>query len=306
VAPLNKWRSIRKSGHESAYQFDLLVARLEAELLAGSSAYQDFKDRFDVLVAALLPSLGLNQVREKEATIKEVRSSEFWDGATVEGLERARRELRDIMRFRRIDLRPRTGPKVVDVTEDLAEVRISTRHTKLEGLDLVQYRKQWKEALAALIGKSPALRKIRLCQPVDSKEIEDLAAQVHSQDEHLTLDDLRAYDPELPQEIDRALRRIVGLDAEAVDAYFLEFHAKNPSLTAPQTHFLRMIKNHIGRYGALEIDDLYEQPFTALHSEGLEGVFPDEEQVEALVGAIQAINALSSDSEREEENEVEE
>ena len=38
--------------------------------------------------------------------------------------------------------------------------------------------------------------------------------------------------------------------------------------------------------GMLRIEDLYEAPFTQLHAEGVEGVFPHEEQVSRLLDII--------------------
>ncbi len=49
---------------------------------------------------------------------------------------------------------------------------------------------------------------------------------------------------------------------------------------------LLLLKNHISRYGSIQIDQLYEAPFTALHSNGLDGVFADERMVEELLGIV--------------------
>jgi type I restriction enzyme R subunit len=50
--------------------------------------------------------------------------------------------------------------------------------------------------------------------------------------------------------------------------------------------FLNLLKNHISRYGAIEIEDLYEPPFSNLHSDGLDGVFMDEKMIDELIGII--------------------
>ena len=50
--------------------------------------------------------------------------------------------------------------------------------------------------------------------------------------------------------------------------------------------FLRLIKSHIAHYGAIELDQLYETPFTTIHSEGVDGVFTDQGQVDDLLGII--------------------
>jgi type I restriction enzyme R subunit len=47
-----------------------------------------------------------------------------------------------------------------------------------------------------------------------------------------------------------------------------------------------LLKNHISRYGVIEIEDLYEPPFTTIHSDGLDGVFTDESMVDEVLGVV--------------------
>ena len=59
-----------------------------------------------------------------------------------------------------------------------------------------------------------------------------------------------------------------------------------PKISNPWLGPTRVHKNHISRYGSIEIDQLYEPPFTTLHSDGLDGVFIDEDMVEELIRII--------------------
>ena len=47
-----------------------------------------------------------------------------------------------------------------------------------------------------------------------------------------------------------------------------------------------MLQNHIARHGSVEIDRLYEDPFTTIHADGLDGVFTDEDQIQELIRII--------------------
>jgi type I restriction enzyme R subunit len=76
------------------------------------------------------------------------------------------------------------------------------------------------------------------------------------------------------------------MDADAVNDRFSRFAANHPGLTANQVSFLNLLKNHISRYGSIEIEQLYEPPFTTIHSDGLDGVFTDEPVVEELIAVI--------------------
>jgi type I restriction enzyme R subunit len=87
--------------------------------------------------------------------------------------------------------------------------------------------------------------------------------------------------------LDYIIRSIVGMNQEAVRDRFAEFANHHSKLTAKQILFLNLLQNHIATYGAIELDRLYEAPFTTVHSEGLDGVFTDEEQIDELLTIIQ-------------------
>jgi type I restriction enzyme R subunit len=71
-----------------------------------------------------------------------------------------------------------------------------------------------------------------------------------------------------------------------VNDRFSEFVTRYPSLTSNQVSFLNLLKNHISRFGSIEVGQLYETPFTALHSDGLDGVFTDEKMIDDLISVI--------------------
>ena len=51
-----------------------------------------------------------------------------------------------------------------------------------------------------------------------------------------------------------------------------------------------LLQNHIAKNGGVEIDRLYEAPFTSIDSDGLDGVFPDEIQVIELLNIIHSFD----------------
>ena len=88
--------------------------------------------------------------------------------------------------------------------------------------------------------------------------------------------------------LDHAIRSIIGMDAEVVNERFVAFITAHPGLNSSQIAFLNLLKNHISRYGSIGIEQLYEPPFTTLHSNGLDGIFADEDMVQELIGIIDA------------------
>jgi len=235
--------------------------------------------------------LNLSQVRAKEAVILEARNPAFWVSATVADLERVRVELRGVMHLRQPSASTTLPPKVIDVAEDDALIERKVHTVRLEGLELAAYRDRVERVLRNLFDLNPTLQRIRAGAPVNDDDLRALTSLVLTQDPTLDLTDLLDYYPETAGHLDQAIRQIIGLDAQAVRSRFEEFAQNHPALTAQQVRFLDMLQNHIAQYGSITVERLYEAPFTTLHSEGLDGVFPDERTVQELIKIIQSFTA---------------
>lgn len=287
ISPLMQWRNI--SGHEAAHQFDLRMCQAQIERLRASSQYDDLKDAIRGQIEQL--QMNLSQVRAKEAVILEARNPAFWDHATIADLERVRVELRGVMHLRQPSASTTLPPKVIDVAEDDALIERKTHTVKLEGLELAAYRDRVERVLRNLFDLNPTLQRIRAGEPVNEDDLRALTSLVLTEDPTLDLTDLLDYYPETAGHLDQAIRQIIGLDAQAVRRRFEDFAQAHPALTAQQVRFLDMLQNHIARYGTITVERLYEAPFTTLHSEGLDGVFPDERTVQELIDIIETFTA---------------
>jgi type I restriction enzyme R subunit len=67
---------------------------------------------------------------------------------------------------------------------------------------------------------------------------------------------------------------------------FVEF-ARRYANRPEQTQFLRLLQNHIEKYGSITLEKLYEAPFTSINSDGPDGLFSQDSQVEALIQIIE-------------------
>ncbi|NLE61933.1 MAG: restriction endonuclease subunit R, partial [Planctomycetes bacterium] len=283
MAPLMQWRNI--AGSVPAYEFDRICCQLQAELLRGSSRAADLRAELVNRVSQL--QINLNPVKVKLAVIERVKSGPFWTAPTVQDIEEVRTELRGIMQYRAAgDGGAGSPPKVIDVAEDESLVERKKYTPKLEGLDLLAYRDRVQRVLTELIDASPALQKIKAGQPVTKPELDEVTSLVVAQEPDLNLSDLIEYFPETAGDLAIAIRSIIGLDAAAVDQRFTAF-AQNYRLNAIQLRFLDLLKNHIREYGSIELDRLYDAPFTSLSEEGLDGVFPDQQQADDLIRLVE-------------------
>ena len=78
------------------------------------------------------------------------------------------------------------------------------------------------------------------------------------------------------------------MDSNAVADKFASFAAQY-SLSGQQIRFLDMLKNHIRDFGTVEMSQLFDQPFTHIHTGGITGVFPDMDQVMAIKAIVDGL-----------------
>lgn len=291
LASLMQWRPLNKQS--DAYDFDLLIAHLQLELLRGSNKAADYRADLEQVLGEL--PTNLNQVHAKRDIIDNILSASFWNDRPqvdiVLDLENARETLRGLMQYRQKATSPRQNAIVLDLKEDSDAEERKQVHVPLKGLELTVYRNRVHDVLTPLFDSSPALQKIRSGQAISPDEFKTLQALVLEQDPDLDLGVLRVFYPEFADNLSQVLQSIVGLDAKVVEEVFAEFVQEHPGLHSRQVKFLEMLKNHIGRYGSLKLEQLYDAPFTTLAPEGIEGIF--EEDVIDKIGELLDVVSVS-------------
>lgn len=281
MAPLMKWVDFRN--HVDAYRFDLLVTNLEIEFLKKSGQFSDLKDQLLDKISRL--QMHLNPVREKAELIKKVKTPGFWEEASPDSLENIRRELRGIMKYVAKTTYDPEPPKFIDIQD--GQVEYKRLPTSLKFTDMTGFRKKVQEALLRVFEENPTLQKIKTGEPVSREDLKALTSLVLTRTPNVDEQVLREFF-ETAEPLDHAIRSIIGMDASVVNGCFADFVAGYPSLTANQVSFLNLLKNYISRYGCIEVEQLYEPPFTTLHSGGLDGVFTDEAMIDELLVVIES------------------
>lgn len=290
IAPLMVWREVY--GKEPALKFDLLLAKLSIATLAKSSDAADLRD--DVIDRVSKLPVNLAPVAEKIPAIEKAKRKSGYESATTLDLDSLRTELRGIMRYQQEPTGPKFEPPILDLKEDEGEYTFTPHHVKLAGLDLAAYRNRVESVLRDLFDQSAALRNIRAGLPVAEEDLDQLVQDVLLQDPDLHLEELLNHYPNKAQNLALAIRRVIGLDAEKVNEQFKAFVQQYPALNANQIRFLELLKSHISTYGAIELERLWENPFTTLHSEGIDGVFTDSAQIDSLLDLLNNLNETAA------------
>ena len=277
-----QWRDIR--GFYEAYSLDLLFAKMQTTLLQGGGNINDLKIKLLDWLGQL--SINLSQVRKKIEIIKRVQTKEFWQNVSGEDLEAVREPLRQIIHHRNVPSRQYTQPREVDITEVQEQEQYFRRHSSFSAVDQKIYEQAVEKELKQLLETDPTLQKIWSGQPVTEADIESLTSLVLVQSSNVSQDVLKEFfNGKTVEELVFSIRSIVGMDPRTISRHFAEFVLKRPDLTAKQTRFLGLVKSHLAQHGSITIDKLYEQPFTVLDSEGLDGIF-GELKIEELIQSI--------------------
>ncbi|WP_246514918.1 DEAD/DEAH box helicase family protein [Desulfonema limicola] len=284
IAPLMQWVNIRKS--RNAIEFDLLITKMQTELVMGSAGFENLKNVFLNQISQL--QMILNPVKEKAEIIKKVWSAGFWNGVTTDDLEYMREELRGIMQYRQKDTPPEQITKIIDI-QDIGD-EYQARTTNLETIDMQAYRLRVEDALNELFVSNPTLQKIKNGETVSQDDLNALTSLVLTQHPGVDLNILKDFYKDTAMPLDNIIRSIIGMDIETVKQRFADFVSRHPGLTAKQTRFLGLLQHHISRNGSIEIERLYEDPFITIDSNGPDGVFPHSSQIDDLISIIETFN----------------
>ena len=279
IAPLMQWRNIR--GLSDALALDLLIARMQRAVVRGSGELADLKIELMDRLAAL--QMHLNPVREKAEIIKRVKSNAFWTDVSVADLEEVRISLREILHHRARGGSLGIPPKVVDITEDQGWMQFARRSASLKSVDMKAYQKIIEVELKKHFETNPVLKKIRAGEPVSDQDINALVPLILTQNPDVQREHLEEFFSETAVPLYLTIRTIVGMDPEAVREKFARFIQKHPKVTAKQIRFLSLLQNHIARYGTIEVERLYDAPFTVIDADGPDGVFENEGDLSDLI-----------------------
>ena len=257
IAPLMQWQDVRGQG--DAIRFDMDIIAAQTTLYTNKDKIAPIAANVIAKVDALPPHLV--QVQQHGDLIN---------------------TLRGVMHLMEKDAAPPPpAPVYTDITEDGDHIKYEVQETNIRSVDFKLYRQQVQGILEPLFTTSPVLVKIRNGEPVTEQELDELTKLVMIQNPNVDIKVLKEFYPEATAGLDQILRTLVGMDGNAVAARFADFAAAH-NLNSQQLRFLDLLKNHIRDFGTVEMKQLFEQPFTRIHTEGITGVFTEMDQVMAI------------------------
>ncbi len=229
-----------------------------------------------------------NPVKAKATTINAVRAKEFWAVVTVPKLEEVRSDLRGIMKYQQQVPAARVALEVYDV--DDANFSTETYIPKLEGLDLIEYRRRVESVLRAHFAQNSTLQRIRDGKAVRDEDLETLAKLVLEVDDKANVKHLAGHDPatrrSLLTRLPKPRRPRPGRRRASVHGLRAQASQK---LSAQQLRFLQVLQNYIAQNGGIELERLYEPPFTTVHAESVDGIFTAPGEVDEILAILERL-----------------
>ena len=273
-------------------QVDFKAMRFEKDVLEASLAQlKGEKEKYAALTESLtaqiseLP-LSVNVVAQEAGLIQKAQTNHYWATITDLGFDDLVKRLGPLMHYR--DGRGQSdGPAKFNFADVLTAKEYVEFGPEHESLSIGQYRKLVEEKVNELTASNPILQKIRDGMNVTEEEAEDLAAQLHQEHPHITLQLLRRVYHHQRASFIRFIRHILGIEIlesfpDTVSKSIDQFITQHPALNSHQLRFLQLLREFLIERGGIEKRDLIQAPFTVIHPSGIRGVFSPLEINEIL------------------------
>jgi type I restriction enzyme, R subunit len=263
-----------------AKQFDLLMLRMELCLLRGEPGLAKMQESVTAIAELLEQQTAIPAVAAKLPLIREVQSTEFWEGVDVLSLERMRKGLRDLVAL--IEKRKR-NIVYTDFADEIGTGELIALPGISPGVDAEKFRDKAEKFLRKH-ESDLAIQKLRFNEPLNAEDLK--ALEVIFQNEGSAPEEIAAAVKEADG-LGLFVRSILGMDRGAAKSALSHF-LDGKTLTANQIQFLDLVVNHLAQRGWINPVLLFESPFTDFHQEGVLGLF-DESSTAALLVALNAV-----------------
>lgn len=234
----------------------------------------------------------ISAVSAKESRIREVLSSEFWKGITIEAIDELTDEFCPLMKYRKPD---KDKPLGIDVSDDVIERRW-INYTEGKQMASDKYWEVFVNELEQYAKSSQALKKILADEPIWPQDVSELERLFKQSEYCITLNNLRrAYGrptAEFEQLIKVALWKATMPEWETEVAELFDKYVRNNNFTSNQIRFLQIMKAVIIQKKFITYEDFYGDTFEkAFWMGAFERLFrkPEQEKVMEFVGRFSLV-----------------
>ncbi len=271
-----------KPENETAKRFDHLLLKLQLAVLQNHKSYEKLKEQVVEIARRLEEKETVPMVKAQMELIEEIQKDDFWQDINLPILENVRKRLRDLIEFIDKNHRQIIETDFEDEIGLAEEVDISGT---VSATNLTLYRKKMMHFLNEHENHI-ALQKLKHNKPITPTDIHELEKILFESGNIGTKEEFeKVYGKQ--ESLGLFIRNLVGLDREEAKQAFNEF--LNGQIYSPnQIEFVNMIIDYLTKNGVMDAGLLYKPPYTDYNSNGLSGLFKDDE-ANSIVRILSAI-----------------
>ena len=274
----------RDGDHITAKLFDLTCLQLQLSVAQADSQIEKLRQKVMKLASDLETKDNIPAVKAQIVLIQDVQTEEYWKDITLPMLESLRRRLRGLIQF--VD-KTSIKPVYTALTDEKGEGTDVGLGDFTTGINIAQYKRK-VEAYIRANENHVAIAKLKHNKPLTQQDLEELERFVYESGEAESRERFSEVFGDT-QSLGVFIRSLVGLDRNAAKEAFAQF-LDETRYNSTQIRFVDMIIERLTQQGVMDPGLLYEPPFTTIHYEGLDGVFPGG-SADELISLIATVNA---------------
>jgi type I restriction enzyme, R subunit len=266
---------------EEAKRFDLLMLNLQLALLRAEPGFARLRDQVKAIAGLLEEKSSIPMVQQQLPLILEIQTDEWWQHVTLPMLERARKNLRLLVKL--IDKQQRKP--IYTNFEDQMGAETAFELPGFSAPDSFERFRAKARHFLQVNKDHLTIHKLRMNEPLTSADLAELE-RVFIESGVGTTSDVEKAKAESAG-LGLFVRSLVGMDRQAAKNALAAFLSSG-NFRANQIQFLDEIINHLTEHGTLDAGRLYESPYTDFNPNGVEGVFSPL-QVDALISILEIV-----------------
>ena len=275
---------------EEAKRFDLLVLRTQLAILQAQPDFVSLRSSLQAIASALEEQEAIPAIKAQMVLIQAMAGDEWWEHVSLAMLEAARKKLRALVK---LIAKSKRSVVYTDFEDELGESTTLTLPgvgtDTSTGMNLAKFKDKARQFLREH-DSHLSLQRLRRNQPLTPSDLEELGKMLVQAGGSA---EVIQQATEQSHGLGIFIRSLVGLDRETAKQAFSQF-VVGTTATASQLEFIDLIVQHLTENGVMDVDRLYESPFTDISQQGPEALFMPL-RVTEMVRVLDEIRARAGD-----------
>ena len=269
-------------------QIESFVLKVERLGLAILTKNNDEIDRLseDIVEDINCLPYSIREVGKKEELLDKIKEKPFWDKITYQDYLTLLKEVSPLMRYKRAEPVPKISLNIGDVIQQRKLIEYGpASNPKQEYVKI--YKERIENRIKEIAEKHPTIKKIKTDKLLTEEDIKKLEDTLNSPELYITEETLRKAYNRPKGTLTQFIKLILGLyqfpdPKKLIDEAFKTYMIERSDLNGDQIRFLITLKNVFMIKKHIELEDLFDVPFTNI-GKAPRPLFNDKELKELVV-----------------------